>query len=95
MSHFIYPGANHKRFEHSLGVLELASRVFDIITKDENIFGDEVRKIIPFENIGYWRRAVRLAALCHDLGHLPFSHAGEKLLPEGKDHEDITCFPVT
>jgi len=32
MTYLIYPGATHKRFEHSLGVMELASRVFDIIT---------------------------------------------------------------
>src|SRR3990172_4946635 len=39
----------------------------------------------------YWRRVLRLAALCHDLGHLPFSHAAEKdLLPEGWSHEDLT-----
>ena len=32
-----------------------------------------------------------MAALCHDLGHLPFSHAAEKeLLPDGWDHERLT-----
>ena len=39
----------------------------------------------------YWRRVVRLAALCHDIGHLPFSHAAEAgLLPDGWDHERLT-----
>ena len=39
----------------------------------------------------YWRRVVRMAALCHDIGHLPFSHAAEReLLPEGWDHERLS-----
>jgi HD superfamily phosphohydrolase len=41
--------------------------------------------------LGYWRRVVRLAALCHDVGHLPFSHAAEHdLLPQGWNHERLT-----
>ncbi len=31
LTYLVYPGATHKRFEHSLGVMELASRVFDVI----------------------------------------------------------------
>jgi HD superfamily phosphohydrolase len=39
----------------------------------------------------YWRRVLRMAALCHDIGHLPFSHAAEaELLPHGWDHERLT-----
>ena len=39
----------------------------------------------------YWRRVLRMAALCHDIGHLPFSHAAEKeLLPAGWVHERLT-----
>jgi uncharacterized protein len=90
----IYPGATHKRFEHSLGVMELASRVFDIISNPDNVT-DEVRSFLPElgrpDDLRYWRRVLRMAALCHDIGHLPFSHAAEKeLLPEGWDHERIT-----
>lgn len=93
LTHLVYPGATHKRFEHSLGVMELASRIYDVVTEPENVTFESVRAIIPkhrgLEHLK-WRRTLRLAALCHDLGHLPFSHASEKLLPRGWDHERMT-----
>ena len=88
----VYPGATHRRFEHSLGVMELAPRVFDVITAKENVRSD-IEHIIPQEGhlLQYWRQTLRIAALLHDVGHLPFSHAGEEhLLPEGWDHERLT-----
>ena len=95
LTHLVYPGATHKRFEHSLGVMELADRIFRVVTEPENV-NDSVRSILPTlgrpDELRYWRRVVRAAALCHDLGHLPFSHAGEKegLLPDGWNHERLT-----
>lgn len=93
MTYLVYPGATHKRFEHSLGVMELAGKVYDLITS--KIVHPEVVKLLPQlkddAQKNYWRRVVRMAALCHDLGHLPFSHAAEKeLLPEGWNHESLT-----
>lgn len=93
-TYLVYPGATHKRFEHSLGVMELAGRVFDVVTNQNNIHS-VIREIVPETTqeqiISYWRRVLRVAALFHDVGHLPFSHAAEKeLLPEGWDHEKIT-----
>ncbi len=90
----IYPGATHKRFEHCLGVMELAGRVFDVVTHPYNIHED-IRRVIPQitdpKQLGYWRSCLRMAALCHDIGHLPFSHAAEKeLLPEEWDHERLS-----
>lgn len=92
MSHVVYPGATHKRFEHSLGVMELAGRVFDVITRPENVRHESVRRILPADDeLRYWRRVLRMAALFHDVGHLPFSHAAEReLLPSGWDHERLT-----
>lgn len=92
MSHLVYPGATHRRFEHSLGVMELAGRVFDVITSLENVRHDSVREMMPSaDELGYWRRVLRMAALFHDVGHLPFSHAAEhELLPAGWDHERLT-----
>ncbi|WP_439622360.1 HD domain-containing protein [Gemmata sp.] len=93
LTHLLYPGATHRRFEHSLGVMELAGRVYDIITDPANLVCEQARDVVPehktFDH-ERWRRVVRMAALCHDIGHLPFSHAGEDLLPEGKKHEHLT-----
>src|SRR5215213_9267540 len=89
MTYLVYPGATHRRFEHSLGVMELAGRVYDVITHPANVTNDVARGVIPIHEHerSYWRQAVRMAALFHDVGHLPFSHAAEKeLLPAGWDH---------
>ena len=95
LGYLVYPGATHKRFEHALGVMELAGRVYDVITRAD-LVSDRIRSLIP--EVGnedlrrYWRRVVRMAALCHDIGHLPFSHAAEEeLLPEGVKHEHMTA----
>src|SRR5438034_1010927 len=94
LTYLIYPAATHKRFEHSLGVMELAGRVFDVVTNATNVT-DQIRntlaEISQPNQLQYWRRVLRMAALCHDMGHLPFSHAAEKdLLPAGWDHEQLT-----
>ena len=94
LTYLVYPGATHKRFEHSLGVMELASRVFDIITNQNNFSQSIKANLNPIgdpDQLSYWRTVLRIAALLHDVGHLPFSHAAEKdLLPSGWDHERIT-----
>ncbi|MDE2930207.1 MAG: HD domain-containing protein [Chloroflexota bacterium] len=95
LTNLVYPGATHKRFEHSLGVMHLADRIFGVVTLPEHV-GPEVREVLPElsreDDLRYWRKVLRAAALCHDLGHLPFSHAGEKegLLPKGWTHENLT-----
>lgn len=95
LTHLVYPGATHRRFEHSLGVMELADRVFSVITSHENL-DDRTRRIVPpADKLPYWRSVLRMAALCHDLGHLPFSHASEKLLPQGRTHENLTVDLIT
>ena len=92
-TYLLYPGATHKRFEHSLGVMELASKVFDVVTDQNNLENDcqkSIREILKTEDLSYWRKVIRVAALCHDMGHFPFSHAAEDLLPKGKNHESVT-----
>lgn len=94
LTNMIYHGTTHRRFEHSLGVMHLAGVAFDELTDPQNT-SDEVRELIPElnqrDNFSYWRTVVRMAALCHDLGHLPFSHAAEHLLPIGYTHERISA----
>ena len=46
MSYLVYPGATHNRLEHSLGAMELASQIFDVVTSDENIHSS-VKEILP------------------------------------------------
>ena len=95
MSYLVYPGATHKRFEHSLGVMELAGRVFDVVSATHNIHasvGEVFSEVSRDDRRTYWRKVLRMAALCHDIGHLPFSHAAEEeLLPHGWDHERLTA----
>ena len=90
LTYLVYPGATHTRFEHCLGVMDLATRIFDVVTDDRNL--EHASDLVPPKGVrGQWRQVLRMAALCHDLGHLPFSHAAEKeLLPEGVTHEDIS-----
>jgi uncharacterized protein len=92
-AYLLYPGATYSRFEHSLGTMELATRVFDtVMAADPDLppsLLDLLSKHRPERE--RWRYAVRMAALCHDIGHLPFSHSAEReLLPAGYTHERLT-----
>src|SRR3954470_21755469 len=61
----IWPGARHTRFEHSLGVMHLGRRT--------------ISKLEGSSNPSDADRAFIAAALLHDVGHYPFSHAIEEL----------------
>jgi HD superfamily phosphohydrolase len=78
-SEFVYSGANHTRFEHSIGVMYLAGE----LTENQNL-----SQLLSEEEI----QIVRMAALLHDVGHGPFSHVFEHLLVKflKKTHEDMT-----
>lgn len=92
----VYPGAMHTRFEHSLGVMQMATRLFDSVkVRSTEILRSEYG--YNDDGFGRYRRLVRLAALLHDVGHGPFSHAVETLAPERGDdssrlytHEDYS-----
>ena len=80
---YVYPGANHTRFEHSVGVMYLAGRVAE---------NPHISQLIDEDELGM----VRIAGLLHDVGHGPFSHVFEQLLEKelDKTHEDITTWIV-
>jgi uncharacterized protein len=67
-----FPGATHTRHAHSLGAMHVATRLFDAVAS---------RAALPRPSYLRCRTALRLAVLCHDLGHMPFSHASESIAP--------------
>lgn len=90
VSYLVFPGATNKRFEHSIGVMEVATRIYHRICKNVR---PDVFHLIPRKGSAeyvYWKKVLRMAALCHDLGHLPFSHVGEKDLLGKEGHESYT-----
>jgi HD superfamily phosphohydrolase len=89
MTNLIYPGATHSRFEHAIGTMEVASRIYDIVTSERSRRRSSFSIGGSFER-EYWKRAIRIAALLHDIGHPPFSHASERLFKPEWDHERMT-----
>src|SRR5713101_4614704 len=77
---YTYQGAEHSRFTHSLGALHLMTRILEQLSDRSNIDPED-------------RVAARAAALLHDVGHGPFSHAMEKVL--SVHHEQMTILAVT
>ena len=77
LAHLVYPGAIHSRFEHALGTYHLAGRTLALLAER-----GELSDTPPAE-----QRIVRYAALLHDIGHYPFSHALEEL--GVVHHEDV------
>src|SRR5438093_9307046 len=63
-----FPGATHTRHAHSLGAMHVAARLFDVVAARAPLAAPAKER---------FRVAVRMAVLCHDLGHMPFSHASE------------------
>src|SRR5256712_5327959 len=77
---YTYQGAEHSRFTHSLGALHLITRILDQLSDRYQIAAED-------------RATARAAALLHDVGHGPFSHAMEEVL--GVHHEKMTMLAVT
>ena len=74
----VYPGAQHTRFQHSLGAFHLMSEaILSLQQKGIFIFDSEAE-------------AMQAAILMHDIGHGPFSHVLENTLIHGITHEEIS-----
>jgi HD superfamily phosphohydrolase len=81
LAYLVYPGATHSRFDHALGVYHLARRALALLAER-----GELDAVPPLD-----RQLVPYAALLHDIGHYPFSHALEEL-DAGRvpaHHEDL------
>lgn len=80
-SELVYPGASHSRFAHSVGVFHTARQLMDVVKRAEGRTESRENRALA-------------AALVHDLGHGPFSHAfetvGKRLGLRLADHEDVS-----
>lgn len=74
----VYPGAQHTRFQHSLGAFHLMSEAITHLTAKGNFIFDSEAE------------AVQAAILMHDIGHGPFSHVLENTIVSGISHEEIS-----
>lgn len=85
-AYLVFPCAKSTRFEHSLGVMHIASKMINQILLStspeilQDLFGLKVGKKSFEEDSCKLIQKIRLAALLHDIGHGPFSHASEKIL---------------
>jgi uncharacterized protein len=89
VSSLTYPGAEHSRFTHSLGVLNFAQRMFAALR--HRYRNDSTAKDLLDEH----GLRVKAAALLHDLGHAPFSHMMERAFDGSSHHEDRTIALIT
>lgn len=78
LSSVVYPGAQHTRFQHSLGAFYLMSEAITQLTSKGNFIFDSEAE------------AVQAAILLHDIGHGPFSHVLEDTIVKGVSHEEIS-----
>src|SRR3569833_1142687 len=83
LAFLVYPGATHSRFEHALGTFHLARRTLNQFEEQDD-----------FSAVGRDEcTLVRAAALLHDVGHYPFSHALEEI--GAMHHEEVARSLIT
>lgn len=80
---FVYPGAVHTRFSHSLGVMHLMEKVVNKLSSEGFLNRDDLQLL-------------KVAALLHDVGHTPYSHAIETFfkIKFGLRHEDLSAWII-
>ena len=87
LTKYVYPSTEHSRFVHSLGVMHCSTLVY------EGIINNKLSEI-SFNPNEKMIKTLRFAALLHDVGHLPFSHAVEKHWLKSLTHEDVGIFII-
>jgi len=80
LAFLVYPGASHSRFEHALGAYHLARRALDLLAERGDLEASDASCA-----------ELRIAALLHDIGHYPFSHALEEI---GALHHEEVARPL-
>jgi uncharacterized protein len=81
LAYLVYPGASHSRFEHAVGAYHLAGIALRLLAQHGELDGIDETEIA----------LVRAAALLHDVGHYPFSHAVEEI---GVPHHEVVAEPL-
>jgi HD superfamily phosphohydrolase len=78
LTHLVYPGAYHTRFQHAMGAMHLMTQAIEVLKSKGVLISEEEAT------------AVTIAILLHDIGHGPFSHALENSIVHNVTHEDIS-----
>jgi HD superfamily phosphohydrolase len=81
LAYLVYPGATHTRFEHAVGAYHLARGTVALMAERDGLGGADAGE----------QAVVRAAALLHDVGHYPFSHALEEI---GQLHHEDVARPL-
>ncbi len=82
LTYMIFPGAEHSRYTHSIGVYHIATQIVEVLEHKSGMRFDETEK-----------KGLFVACLLHDLGHGPYSHASEYYF--AYDHEEMTVEIIT
>lgn len=78
LTNYVYPGANHSRFQHALGATHLMNLAIEVLRQKGHFVSEEEKE------------AAMIAILLHDIGHGPFSHTLEHSFVKNISHEKIT-----
>jgi HD superfamily phosphohydrolase len=98
MCSFVFP-ANHTRFEHSIGVYHLANQIVNKlqITYPNKIY--DIPELGPTQLTNFVGELIKIAGLCHDIGHGPFSHVFDRIMHRmtknpNREHEARSCLLI-
>lgn len=87
-AHLIFPGGTHTRFEHSIGAVHIAARIISHVNQNSHRSGTDHPRWTLGAIPEAQQELIRLAALLHDIGHIPFGHTLEDELGHLPPHDD-------